>query len=101
MSAETVRVIAHLIAQTEKVEELSLLLSELVAPVRQQSGCLQYDLWQNQAEPTKFVFVEEWESQALLDAHSASEIMQAAGEKMSKLLAAPADIQLYRGLLTQ
>lgn len=100
MTTETVRVIAHLVAQPEKAEALKLILSELVAPVHQQSGCIQYDLWQSQTEPTEFVFVEVWESQAALDAHAASELMQIAGEKIGGLLAAPAVIQYYRGIVT-
>ena len=98
MSTETgsIRVIARLVAQNEKVEELKAILSELVAPVRQQPGCLQYELLQDHAEPTSLVFVETWESQSDLDAHAASQIMQEVGDKISGLLTAPVEIQLYR-----
>lgn len=98
MSTETstVRVIARLVAQKESIEALKSTLSELVAPVRQQLGCLQYELLQDQAKLTHFVFLEEWENQAALDAHAASPIMQAAGDRISDLLTAPADICLYQ-----
>jgi quinol monooxygenase YgiN len=92
----TVRVIARLVAQPESIEALKSALNELVAPVRQQSGCLQYELLQDQANPTHFVFLEAWETQAALDAHAASSVMQMAGDKISGLLAAPAEICLYQ-----
>lgn len=95
----TVRVIARLVAQTESVEELKLALSALVTPVRQQAGCLQYELWQDRSEPNHFVFLEVWESQAALDAHAASQLMQTAGATISSLLVAPAEIWLYQLLV--
>ena len=41
----------------------------LVEPTRRESGCIQYELLQNQEDPTDFVFVEEWESEVRLNAH--------------------------------
>ena len=101
MSTETptVRVIARLVAQPESIEALKSTLTDLVTPVRQQPGCLQYELLQDQANLTHFVFLEDWESQAALDAHAASPIMQMAGDKISGLLAAPAEICLYQLLM--
>ncbi|WP_295693896.1 putative quinol monooxygenase [Lapillicoccus sp.] len=53
-------------------------LTELVGHTRQEEGCLKYELFESQATPGTFVTVEEWTSQAALDAHMASPHIAAA-----------------------
>jgi quinol monooxygenase YgiN len=46
------------------------------AAVKQQDeGCEMYDLFRSCDDPTKYVMVERWSSQALLDAHMKSPSM--------------------------
>lgn len=96
MAKTTVRVVAHVVALSEKVEEVKLVLLGLIEPTRQESGCLQYELLQSQEDPTDFVFAEEWESEALLDAHFESPHMNEVDAKLDGLLAAEPDIRFYR-----
>lgn len=98
MALTTVRVVAHVVALSEKVEQVKLILLGLIEPTRQESGCIQYELLQNQEDPTNFVFVEEWESDALLDAHLESPHMIEVDAKLDGLLAAEPDIQFYQVL---
>ena len=66
MSKTTVRVVAHLVALAGHHKELKSILLDLVEPTRTENGCILYQLLQNQEDPTDFVFIEEWESEALL-----------------------------------
>ena len=68
----------------------------LVEPTRRESGCIQYELLQNQEDPTDFVFVEEWESEVRLNAHLDSPHINGVGAKLDGLLKAEPDIRLYR-----
>lgn len=90
-----VRVVARVIAQRDRVGDLQTLLVGLLAPTRQEKGCIQYDLLQNNEDPTDFTFVEIWESQADLDAHLASDHLQAAIGQLDGLVIAPPDIRRY------
>jgi len=99
MSKQTIRVIAHLIALPEKVEELKSLLLSIIEPTRQESGCIKYELLQNNNDPTDFTFVEEWESNDLLDAHLASTHIQEGLRKLEGIAAAPPDIRRYQLLM--
>jgi len=47
-------------------------LTSLVGPSRQDHGCLSYDLFASESAPGTFVTIEQWESQADMDAHMAS-----------------------------
>lgn len=96
MSKTTVRVIAHVVALPNHQEEVKSILYGLVEPSRQESGCILYELLQNQEDPTDFVFVEEWENEALLNAHLDSPHINSVDTKLSGLLAAEPDIRLYR-----
>ncbi len=98
-SKTTVRVVAHLIALRGHEEELKAVLTALVEPTRQEEGCILYELLQNQEDPTDFVFIEEWESEALLNAHLESLHINQAETKLESLLAAEPHIQLYRLLV--
>jgi quinol monooxygenase YgiN len=93
--AQTIRVVARLVALPNKVEVLKSVLLGLVEPTRQEAGCVQYELLQNRANPTDFTFVEEWNSDAELDAHLASAHIQSALAQIPDLVAEDPDIRRY------
>lgn len=95
MAQGYLRVVARVVALPDKVEELKAVLGELIKPTRQETGCIQYELWQNQNEPTDFTFVETWTDKFHLDNHLASEHIQSAIEKFDGLITAEPDIRLY------
>lgn len=95
MTNPTLRVVARLIAVPEKVDALKTVLLALIEPTRQESGCISYELLQNQFEPTDFTFVEEWTSNEALDNHLVSAHIEAAIAKLEGLIAAEPDIRRY------
>ena len=43
---------------------------KLIAPTRNDDeGCIQYDLYQDNSDPSLLYFLERWQSDALLDKH--------------------------------
>ena len=99
MSNPTLRVVARIVAIPTQIEQVKTILSELIEPTRAEAGCIQYELLQNQADPTDFTFVEEWGSVPELDAHLDSLHIHTAIGKLEGLLAAPPDIRRYDKLL--
>ncbi|MBC1241728.1 antibiotic biosynthesis monooxygenase [Nostoc linckia z18] len=95
MTNQTIRVIAHVIALPNKVEELKAVLLELVEPTRQEPGAIKYELLQNQYDPTDFTFVEEWISNEALNTHMDTPHFQEAAAKLDGLVAAAPDIRRY------
>ncbi len=94
-STQHVRVVARIIALPDKVDEVKTILMGLIAPTRQEAGCITYELEQNQHNPTDFVLVEEWESNAHLDAHLNTPHLKQAVAAFEGVLVAPPDIQRY------
>ena len=89
------KVILRLTAKPDKVEELKGVLAALAGPTRREPGCISYEIFQNNADPCDFAFVEEWRDQAAIDAHWASPHIQEALAKGVPLLAAPPDDRRY------
>ncbi|MGB3508352.1 MAG: putative quinol monooxygenase [Microcoleaceae cyanobacterium] len=95
MSQETLRVVARIIALPNRVEEVKSILISIVLPTRQEKGCINYELLQNHTNPTDFTFVEEWETESLLEKHLASDHIQKASSELNNLVATPPDIRRY------
>jgi quinol monooxygenase YgiN len=95
MSKDGVRVVAKLLARPEKAAELATVLLGLVGPTRKEKGCVTYELLRDKADPSEFVFVEEWTDDAALDAHLATPHLQEALAKAKPLLAADPVVRRY------
>lgn len=89
-----VDVVAHLCAKPGCESALRLVLESFVAPTRQEKGCLRYDLHVDLDDPTKFTFVEEWESRVDLEKHGQSEHIAAGRLQFPALLSQPAWVQV-------
>jgi quinol monooxygenase YgiN len=85
MQKNSLRVLVRVKARNDKVDELRALLKAVVAPSRNEQGCISFELLQSQRDPTDFVFVEEWESAAALEGHSASEHVNHLRAKLTTL----------------
>ena len=92
---EAVRVVARIEALPGKAAAVRDILSQLIEPTRKEAGCLVYELWQNRQDETDFTFVEEWASEAALNAHAASQHLKDVGTQLQGLITKPADIRHY------
>jgi len=62
-------IIAHVTANPGKTELVKTALEKLVQPTRTETGCITYDLHQDNTDPAHFMFFEVWESRALWQDH--------------------------------
>jgi quinol monooxygenase YgiN len=65
-------VIANIKARNDAADKVRARLSKLVEPTRREKGCVEYTLYQDNDNPSVFIFYENWESQTDLDAHMKS-----------------------------
>ena len=89
------KVILRLTAKPDKVDELRAVLLGLAASSRKETGCIDYEILQNAADPCDFTLVEEWTSASALDAHLTTAHVQDAFARGLPLLAAPPDNRRY------
>lgn len=60
-----VTVVARIKAKPEASTKVREELLKLIEPTRKESGCISYDLHQDNEDTTLFFFLENWESKKL------------------------------------
>ena len=65
----TLTIVANIHAKADRTELVKSALLKLISTTRAEPGCIQYDLHQNNEDPTHFMFFENWESRAQWQAH--------------------------------
>lgn len=66
-----VKVVALIVALPNQRDAVGKAVREMVQPSRSESGCLQYDLHEEEGRPGAFVFIERWKSAQALEEHMA------------------------------
>ncbi|MBE7189536.1 putative quinol monooxygenase [Jatrophihabitans endophyticus] len=82
-------VVAVITAKPGSEDVVREALSELVAPTREEEGCLSYSLYQSSDDSTVFVTVESWRAAEDLEGHMKSAHIAATFAKAGDALAAP------------
>lgn len=62
-------IVANIFANADQVELVKSELNKLIAPTRAEEGCINYDLHEDNEDPSHFLFFENWESRELWLAH--------------------------------
>jgi quinol monooxygenase YgiN len=90
-----IRVVAHFKPKPGKLEEARELLLGFTTPTRAEKGCVFYDLHVNPTDPEDLTFIEEWDTDEDLDAHSQSAHIQAGRKRMPDVMDL-VDVRRYR-----
>jgi quinol monooxygenase YgiN len=78
-------VVATFQARPGKEADLRAALISLLAPTREEPGCVSYDVHQSADDPAKFLFYEIWQSKEALDAHLRSPHLQKLVPRVDEL----------------
>lgn len=70
-------IVAKIEAKRDKIEFVKAELLKLIEPTRKEVGCVQYDLHLDNENPALFIFIENWESEEVLQDHANSEHFKA------------------------
>ena len=62
-------IVANIKAKTDKIDLVKAELEELIDITRDEKGCLQYDLHQDNENPAHFMCYENWKSRELWREH--------------------------------
>jgi quinol monooxygenase YgiN len=78
-------VIAHLRALNGQIEETKAFLTSLIEPTRQEPGCIEYWLHQDDEDHAEFTFYENWTSREEWDKHMELPHLDAFAEVKDKV----------------
>lgn len=62
-------IVAQITAKSAQVDSMKEELLKLIQPTLAEEGCVNYDLHQDNEDPAKFLFYENWETRELWQAH--------------------------------
>jgi len=60
------------VAKPELKDEVLKAIQAVVDATRKETGCISYNVFEDVTNPLKFVFIENWKSQAAIDSHNNS-----------------------------
>lgn len=82
----TLHVVAIFVARPGFEQKLETLFRSVVEPTLREEGCISYQINRDIRHPARFVFTEEWRSQADLDRHLASPHLCALSEQVPECI---------------
>ena len=94
-----VRVVARVIAKTDKASQVKTILKTLMEYSQREAGCLQYDVLQNWDDQRDFTTLEEWIDQQFLDAHFQTPHFKNAIAQLNGLLQDEPDVRFYQPIV--
>lgn len=77
MTMSKLTVVARVTARKDSVASVKAELLKLIVPTRNEAGCIEYCLQQDNDDPALFIFYETWESAACLERHMNSDHFKA------------------------
>ena len=69
----TLTIVANIKANEDKIDLVKAELLKLIDITREEDGCLNYNLHQDNDNPAHFVFYENWESRELWQVHMSNQ----------------------------
>ncbi len=87
-------VVATLSVKPEMRSELIAAAKISIAATRKEPGNIAYDMHESVTDPTKVVFVEQWETAEALTPHGKSDHMRAFGRVAVNCMTAPPRIEI-------
>ncbi|WP_420401791.1 putative quinol monooxygenase [Flagellimonas sp.] len=69
MANQQLTIVARILAKPEKRELVKSELIKLIAPTREEEGCINYDLHQDNENENLFLFYENWTTRELWQKH--------------------------------
>lgn len=81
-----ITVVAKIVARQDSVEAVKMELFKLIPPTRQENGCIEYILHQDNLDPAVFLFYETWENAAVIERHLSSDHYKAYAKALDGLL---------------
>lgn len=96
MNDTPVNVTARIRAKSGMEKRVKEELLRLIAPTRNEKGCISFDLHQSTEDPSLFLFYENWVSEQALNEHLEKPYLKAFFDKKDELFTEGPEIKLWR-----
>ena len=83
----TVTIVAKVTAKSDQIETVKTELLKMITPTRQEEGCIEYRLHQDNDNSAVFLFYENWQNRICLEQHMNSPHFKAYVAAVGDLIA--------------
>lgn len=91
-----VTIVAKKTIKKDKKEEFKNLANKLIEESRKETGCIEYDLYEDLRNSDKVAFIEVWESEEAIKLHNNSIHFSNLVPELAKLQEGETEITLYK-----
>jgi quinol monooxygenase YgiN len=81
-----ITVVAKIVAKKDCIEAVKTELLKLIPPTRKESGCIEYNLHEDNSDPSIFLFYETWEDAVSIEKHINTDHYKAYAKALDGLL---------------
>ncbi|MEN1758913.1 putative quinol monooxygenase [Anoxynatronum sibiricum] len=93
-----ITIVAKSTVKKGQEEAFIAMTKDLIEASQQEVGCLSYGLYRDLNDPQVFTFIEEWQDQAAIDRHNASEHFVRIVPQLAAFREGPSEVRLYQRL---
>lgn len=91
-----VQTISKLYAKEDKVDEFIEVFKEMIPPTKEEEGCIQYEMYQDEEEPSLLIVLEQWATKEAFDGHLETDHFKRIVPRMTELMAKESEFNLCR-----
>lgn len=84
-------------SKPDQSKALEQIMNEQSPKVREQAGCVTFELFRSAEQPDQYLLYEEWQNRASFEAYKDSEPFNAIGAALPPTLAGKPDSAYYEG----
>jgi quinol monooxygenase YgiN len=94
-----ITVIAKNYFRSDKIPEALDICAQLVSSTREESGCIQYDLFQDKDDISILTFIEIWDTSKSLEKHMESEHFKKLVPLLNNLSKKEGEVNIYNKII--
>ena len=94
-----IAIYANFALKEENVAQFVEIAKELIEKTNKENGCFSYELIRSKKDANTFAFMERWENQECLNAHSKSEHFTTIVPKLGTLMEGKPELNSYEIIL--
>jgi quinol monooxygenase YgiN len=94
-----IKVIAKFFAKEAKIEDVLELAKELVEKTVKEDGCIKYEMYQDEKNPSILIMIEEWKTMENLKVHTSSEHFKKIVPKMNEYMDQESELNICKKVL--
>ena len=94
-----IKVIAKNYAKENEIKKVLELARKLVEATVKEEGCIKYEMYQDEKNPSTLIIIEEWETIEVLNNHMSSEHFQKILPQMNEYMARKPELNICKKVI--